>query len=88
MTRGGAFLIYHGRQFSKYDIIHVVPTWGGLFSLVLILCSMSLARGPQIMLPPSMGHWLAHMPEDVLNAKNCTFYNGIASSLTCHATLN
>ncbi|KAJ7185024.1 cytochrome P450 [Mycena filopes] len=27
------------------------------------------------MLPPSMGHWLAHMPEEVLNAKNCTFYN-------------
>ncbi|KAJ6528397.1 cytochrome P450 [Mycena sp. CBHHK59/15] len=47
-------------KFSKSNLIHVVPTW---------------ARGPQIMLPPSMGTWLAHMPEEVLNAKNCTFYN-------------
>ncbi|KAF8214830.1 hypothetical protein K438DRAFT_1563182 [Mycena galopus ATCC 62051] len=22
-----------------------------------------------------MAHWLAHMPDEVLNAKNCTFYN-------------
>ncbi|KAJ7053953.1 cytochrome P450, partial [Mycena amicta] len=47
-------------KFTKSDVIHVVPTW---------------ARGPQIMLPPSMGHWLSQMPDEVLNAKNCTFYN-------------
>ncbi|KAJ7442451.1 cytochrome P450 [Mycena latifolia] len=47
-------------KFSKANLIHVVPTW---------------ARGPQIILPPSMAPWLASMPDEVLNAKNCTFYN-------------
>ncbi|KAJ7763220.1 cytochrome P450 [Mycena maculata] len=60
------YLEGYGKFSKSMGVIHVVPTWGE-------------SRGPQIMLPPSMGHWLAHMPEEVLNAKNCTFYNEITN---------
>ncbi|KAJ7859036.1 cytochrome P450 [Mycena olivaceomarginata] len=46
------------RKFSKADKIFVVPTW---------------TKGPQIILPPSMGNWLASRPDAILNAKDCTF---------------
>ncbi|KAJ7500864.1 cytochrome P450 [Mycena galericulata] len=46
-------------KLSRRGLIHVVPTW---------------ARGPQIILPPSMTPWLASMPDDILNSRNCTFY--------------
>ncbi|KAF8202595.1 cytochrome P450 [Mycena galopus ATCC 62051] len=46
------------RKYSKADKIYVVPTW---------------TKGPQIILPPSMGNWLASRPDAILNAKDCTF---------------
>ncbi|KAJ6578775.1 cytochrome P450, partial [Mycena vulgaris] len=46
------------RKYSKTDQIYVVPTW---------------TKGPQIVLPPSMGAWLASRPDAILNAKDCTF---------------
>ncbi|KAF7321139.1 hypothetical protein HMN09_00202000 [Mycena chlorophos] len=45
-------------KYSKFDKIFVAPTW---------------TKGPQIILPPSMGSWLASRPDDLLNAKDCTF---------------
>ena len=35
----------------------VAPTW---------------TKGPQVIVPPSMIHWLAHQPSDRLNARDCT----------------
>ncbi|KAJ7454982.1 cytochrome P450 [Mycena galericulata] len=46
------------REYSKADEIYVVPTW---------------TKGPQIILPPSMGTWLSSRPDAILNAKDCTF---------------
>ncbi|KAJ7730246.1 cytochrome P450 [Mycena maculata] len=46
------------RKFSKNNEIFVVPTW---------------TKGPQIILPPSMGNWLSSRPDAILNAKDCTF---------------
>ncbi|KAJ6585924.1 cytochrome P450 [Mycena capillaripes] len=48
------------RKYSKAGRVYVVPTW---------------TRGPQIVVPPSMGLWIAAMPDDVLNAKDCTYDN-------------
>ncbi|KAJ7042980.1 cytochrome P450 [Mycena alexandri] len=46
------------RKYSKADEIYVVPTW---------------TKGPQVILPPSMGQWLSSRPDAILNAKDCTF---------------
>ncbi|CAK5271120.1 unnamed protein product [Mycena citricolor] len=46
------------RKHSKQNEIYVVPTW---------------TKGPQVILPPSMGGWLASRPDAILNAKDCTF---------------
>ncbi|KAJ6595156.1 cytochrome P450 [Mycena vulgaris] len=48
------------RKYSKAGLVYVVPTW---------------TRGPQIVVPPSMGPWIAAIPDEVLNAKDCTYDN-------------
>ncbi|KAJ7025237.1 cytochrome P450 [Mycena alexandri] len=48
------------RKFSKAGLVYAVPTW---------------TRGPQIVVPPSMGPWIAAIPDDILNAKDCTYDN-------------
>ena len=50
------------QQFSKLGQIYVVPTW---------------TKGPQIVIPPSMGNWLGSRPDAILNAKDCTFETGM-----------
>ncbi|KAF7297355.1 hypothetical protein MIND_00969000 [Mycena indigotica] len=46
------------KKYSKVDRLFIAPTW---------------TKGPQIILPPSMGSWLASHPDEILNAKDCTF---------------
>ncbi|KAJ7648218.1 cytochrome P450 [Mycena polygramma] len=48
------------RKYSKAGLVYIVPTW---------------TRGPQIVVPPSMGPWIAAIPDEVLNAKDCTYDN-------------
>ena len=40
--------------------IFVAPTW---------------SKGPQVIVPPSMVHWLAHQPSVRLNARDCALEN-------------
>ncbi|CAL1703350.1 unnamed protein product [Somion occarium] len=46
------------RTYSKKDQTYVVPTW---------------TKGPQVIVPPAYGNWIASRPDALLNAKDCTF---------------
>ncbi|KAJ7880796.1 cytochrome P450 [Mycena olivaceomarginata] len=48
------------RKYSKAGLAYIVPTW---------------TRGPQIVVPPSLGPWIAQVPDEILNAKDCTYDN-------------
>ncbi|KAJ7460275.1 cytochrome P450 [Mycena latifolia] len=54
------FLSSMRANYSKAGLVYVVPTW---------------TRGPQIVVPPSMGAYIAAIPDEVLNAKDCTYDN-------------
>ncbi|CAL1703341.1 unnamed protein product [Somion occarium] len=47
-------------MYSKKNQTYVAPTW---------------TKGPQVILPPSYGNWIASTPDALLNAKDCTFEN-------------
>ncbi|KAK1226155.1 hypothetical protein PQX77_010865 [Marasmius sp. AFHP31] len=56
-------------QYSVKGLISIVPTW---------------TKGPQILVPPSLINWLAHEPEHVLNARDCTFEDMQFAYTTAH----
>lgn len=56
-------------QYSVKGLVAIVPTW---------------TKGPQILLPPSLINWLAHEPEHVLNARDCTFEDMQFAYTTAH----
>ncbi|KAL0068018.1 hypothetical protein AAF712_004921 [Marasmius tenuissimus] len=56
-------------QYSVKGLVSVVPTW---------------TKGPQILVPPSLINWLAHEPEHILNARDCTFEDMQFAYTTAH----
>lgn len=54
-------LVVSLQQYSKEGQTYVVPTW---------------TKGPQTILPPKYGNWIACQPDALLNAKDCTFDTG------------
>ena len=52
--------------------VFVAPTW---------------TKGPQVIVPPSMIHWLAHQPSDLLNARDCTLESMQFAYTVCHSKI-
>ncbi|KAF9269898.1 cytochrome P450 [Marasmius fiardii PR-910] len=56
-------------KYSVKGLVSVVPTW---------------TKGPQVLVPPALINWLAHEPEHVMNARDCTFENMQFAYTTAH----
>ncbi|KAG7094626.1 hypothetical protein E1B28_005450 [Marasmius oreades] len=56
-------------KYSTKGLVSVVPTW---------------TKGPQVLVPTALINWLAHEPEHVMNARDCTFEDMQFAYTTAH----